>query len=120
MIEKSVTSLFPFSSVTPHSAILFLLHLMLMCGQYETELDLKECPTMRESLVKAKLIGEETDEESLRKYSESLIKLTMDEVYTRQPISLRKLDDFCLVAKALFDMVLFDDNVLNMELLPCI
>ena len=91
-----------------------------MCGQYETELDLKECPTMRESLVKAKLIGEETDEESLRKYSESLIKLTMDEVYTRQPISLRKLDDFCLVAKALFDMVLFDDNVLNMELLPCI
>ena len=59
-----------FSSITPHSSILFLLHLMLMCGQYETELDLKECRTMRESLVKAKLIGPETDEESLRQYSD--------------------------------------------------
>ena len=54
-----------FSSVTPHSAILFLLHLMLMCGQYETEFDLKGCCTMRESLVKAKLIGPKMDEESL-------------------------------------------------------
>ena len=109
-----------FSSVTPHSAIPFLLHIMLMCGQYETELDLKECQTMRESLVKAKLIGPATDEESLKEYSNSLLKLTMDEVYTRQPVSLRKVDDFSLVAKALFDMVLFEDNVPNMELPPCI
>ena len=109
-----------FSSITPHSSISFLLHLMLMCGQYETELDLKECRTMRESLVKAKLIGPETDEESLRQYSDSLVKLAMDEVYTRQPISLQKLDNFCLVSKTLFDMVLLDDNVPNFELPPCI
>ena len=75
---------------------------------------------MRESLVKAKLIGPATDEESLKEYSNLLLKLTMDEVYTRQPVSLRKVDDFSLVAKALFGMVLLEDNIPNIELPPCI
>ena len=37
-------------------------------------------PNYEGKLVKAKLIGLATDEESLKEYSNSLLKLTMDEV----------------------------------------
>ena len=38
-----------FSSITPRSPIPFLLHVMLMCGKFETELDLRMHGSMRES-----------------------------------------------------------------------
>jgi len=87
-----------FSSITPHSSVQFLLRVMLMCGSYNTELDLRECCTMRESLVIAKLIGNKTDEASLKKYVDDMVKLTIDKVCTRQPISLRKLEDYLIAA----------------------
>ena len=54
-----------FSIITLQLLMLFLLHLMIMCGQCESELHIKECLIMRESLAKVKLIGLETDEDSL-------------------------------------------------------
>ena len=85
-----------FSSITPHSSVQFLLHVILMCVSYTTELDLIESYTMRESLVIAKLIGNKTDEASLKKYVDDMVKVTIDQVCTRQPISLRKLEDYLI------------------------
>jgi hypothetical protein len=99
-----------FSSITPHSSVQFLLHVMLMCGSYNTELDLRECCTMRESLVIAKLIGNKTDEASLKKYVDDMVKLTIDKVCTRQPISLRKLEDYLIAASNLFESVILRDE----------
>ena len=46
-----------FSSVTPRSPVPFLLHVMLICGKFETELDLRMNGSLRGSLAAAKLIG---------------------------------------------------------------
>ena len=35
-----------FSSITPHHPVKFLLHVMLMCGKYDTELDVRNHITM--------------------------------------------------------------------------
>ena len=109
-----------FSSITPHSSVQFLLHVMLMCGSYNTELDLRECCTMRESLVIAKLIGNKNDEESLKKYVDDMVKLTIDKVCTRQPISLRKLEDYLIAASNLFESVILRDELPSTDLPPCI
>ena len=47
------------SNITPNTPAPFLLHLMLMLGEFETELDIRMQGTMRESLANAKLIGDD-------------------------------------------------------------
>jgi hypothetical protein len=65
-----------YSSVTPQSPVGFLLHVMLVCGKFETELDFRTAPSMHESrLIAANLIGDRMDTESLRAYSRQLILL---------------------------------------------
>jgi hypothetical protein len=54
-----------YSSVTPGSPVGFLLHVMLVCGNFETKLDFRTAPSMRESLRAANLIGIRTDNDSL-------------------------------------------------------
>ena len=106
-----------FSSVTPHMSVPFLLHLMLVCGRFKTELDLKECETMKESLFLAKLIkGSENEDEDVHR----LVKTVMDEIFPRQPISQKKLDDFVNTARALFEGVITKNSIPNNELPPCI
>jgi predicted GIY-YIG superfamily endonuclease len=109
-----------FSGVTPHNPVMFLLHLMLVCGEYETELDFRSQPTMRKSLLTAKLIGYKTDDESLEQYSIDLVNTVIEEVLPRQPIVLRLLDDFVVASKRLFDGVLKDDEIPITDLPPCI
>ena len=45
------------SNITPNKPVPFLLHLMLMFGKFETEVDLRMTGSIRESLCYAKLIG---------------------------------------------------------------
>ena len=40
-----------FSSITPHHAVRLILHVMLVCREYETELNIHNQPTMRDILV---------------------------------------------------------------------
>jgi hypothetical protein len=53
---------------------------MLVCGKYETELDFRTAPSMRESLTAANLIGDRTDKDSLRAYSWQLILLVIKDI----------------------------------------
>ena len=41
----------------PHHTVRFLLHVILVSGEYETELDIHNHPTMRDSLVACNLNG---------------------------------------------------------------
>ncbi|KAL7539846.1 hypothetical protein ACHAXR_009663, partial [Thalassiosira sp. AJA248-18] len=90
-----------FSSVTPKKPVDFLLHVMLMVGEFETELDLRMQGSMRESLSKAGLIGTQTDTESLMKYCNDLVRLVVTEVLAVQPVTLRRLDDYIIKAREL-------------------
>ena len=110
-----------FSSVTPHNPVPFLLHMMLMLGEFETELDLRMQGSMRESLAKAKLIGNEfNDDEMLKEYSNQLVRLVVTDVLSVQPVSLRRIDDYVILAKQLFDAVLSNNDIPIAELPPCI
>ena len=61
-----------FSSITPKTPVTFLLHVMLMLGEYDTDLDLKMQPTMRESFAKRKLIENSVDDEDAMKRESNL------------------------------------------------
>ena len=45
-----------FSSVTPYNYVPFLLHIMLSLREFDTELNLRMQPTMRDSFVTANLV----------------------------------------------------------------
>ena len=109
-----------FSSITPRNPLDFLLHIMLMLGEYETELDFRMQPSMRQSLVLAKLIGDRTDEESLLQYCRDLLKRVLDEVLSVQPISLRKIDEYVVTASELFNGILLRDEIPVTDLPACI
>ncbi len=50
-----------FLSVTPNKPVYFLLNIMLMIKEFETELQLCMQRPLRESLISACLIGDKTD-----------------------------------------------------------
>jgi hypothetical protein len=56
-----------YSSLTPPLPVGFMLHMMLVSGTYDSELDLRSSSSMRKSLVATNLIGTRTDEASLWK-----------------------------------------------------
>jgi hypothetical protein len=84
---------------------------MLVCGNFETELDFRTAPSMRESLIAANLIGDRMDTESLRAYSRQLIQLMIKDILPGTPISLRRLDEYIVSAKNVFDRVLLSNDI---------
>ena len=70
------------SLITPQNAHQFILHYLLKYGRFETEVDLTTHPSVRDSFRYAKLIGNETDENSLIRYSNILLrKYIVEEVF---------------------------------------
>ncbi len=109
-----------YSSLTPQSAVAFILHMMLVCGSFETELDLIKTSSLRESLIVANLIGIETDEPSLRMYSNKLMLHVINDILPSQPASMQRIDGYLVAAKNLFDGVLFSNDIPLTELPPCL
>ena len=109
-----------YSSLTPQSAVAFILHIMLVCGSFETELDLIRTSSLRESLIVAKLIGIETDKLSLQMYSNKLMLHVINDILPSQPASMRRIDGYLVAAKNLFDGVLFSNDIPVTELPPCL
>jgi hypothetical protein len=77
-----------YSSLTPLKAVAFILHIMLVCGSFKTELDLIRTSSLRESLFVAKLIGIEIDEPSLQVYSNKLLVHVINDILPSQPVSM--------------------------------
>ena len=109
-----------YSSLTPQSAVAFILHIMLVCGSFETELDLIRTSSLRESLIVAKLIGLETDKLSLQMYSNKLMLHVINDILPSQPASMRRIDGYLVAAKNLFEGVLFSNDIPVTELPPCL
>ena len=109
-----------YSSLTPQSAVAFILHIMLVCGSFETELDLIRMLSLRESLIVAKLIGIETDKLLLQMYSNKLMLHVINDILPSQPASMRRIDGYLVAAKNLFDGVLFSNDIPVTELPPCL
>ena len=68
-----------YSYVKPTMGAKFLLHIMLSLGEFETEVDLLLHTSIRESLRYAKLIGPLDDLDSLKGYSNLLLKTYISE-----------------------------------------
>ena len=109
------------SNITPNTPAAFLLHLMLMLGEFETELDLRMQGTMRESLANAKLIGDDfMNSEAQKQYALQLTSRVIKEVFLVQPVTMRKLDKFAVQSYQLFLKVLVDDEIPVHDLPPCV
>ena len=53
---------------------------MLTLGEFETELDFSMEPTVRDSFVKANIIGDSTDEDSLKTYADQVLLRLIEQV----------------------------------------
>ena len=109
-----------YSSITPNNPSDFLLHIMLVLGQFETELDLRLQPTIREGLIAANLIGTETDSDSLCNYSRQLLRRVINEVLPIQPLKMGRFGDCIVKSKHLLDSVILNNDIPITEIPPCI
>jgi hypothetical protein len=109
-----------YSSLTPQSAAAYILHIMLVCGSFETELDLIRTSSLHKILIVAKLIEIEIDKPSLQMYSNKLMLHVINDILPGQPISMQHIDGYLVAAKNLFDSVLFSKIIPVTELPPCL
>jgi len=79
-----------FSRISPNRSTHFLLHIMLVLGEYVTELDLRSAGSMKMSLVKAKLIpNKDLDSlDMMKTYANILKKRVIEEILPFQPVSM--------------------------------
>ena len=119
---KSFLPIAVFSRVTPERHLNFLLHIMLVLGEYDTELELWNSQTIREALAKAKLIpsNDHHDRNKLNEYSLSLMARIVNKILPLQPVSMKGLDRFITKMKELLDAVVLDDSMPLTELPACI
>ena len=111
-----------YSKVVPEQQMKFVLHLLLVLGEYNTELDLKNAVSMREAFARAKLIPFNLPDDAgiLEKCSIQLIRRVINEIIPYQPITMRRLDSFIIKAKSIIDSVLIDNCIPMTEMPPCL
>ena len=80
-------------------------------GRFETEADLILHPTLCESLRYSKLIGIMEGEESLKRYSDELLKKFIKEQLVFFPNSKCVIDQWIVTAADLFDAIIIRDEI---------
>ena len=107
MFEEDLKLPIPvYSYIRPTLQHQFILHLLLSFGRFETELDLVRHPTLRDSFRYAKLIGDNDDEESLKKYSDDIFVRFVEEQLIYFPNSRQQIDEWIQITGDLLDDVL--------------
>jgi hypothetical protein len=91
-----------YSSLTPQSAVSCILHIMLVCKSFETELDLIMISSLCESLIFAKLIGIKIDKPSLQVCSNKLQLHVINDILPSQPVSMQHIGGYIVAAKIFF------------------
>lgn len=111
-----------FSRISPNRSTSFLLHIMLVLGEFETEVDFRQGGTLRQSLAKAGLIPSDghDDPQKLRSYTDKLALRVINEILPLQPVSMRKMDDFIVKTYQLLEAVIIHDTIPLTDLPPCI
>jgi hypothetical protein len=102
-----------FSKVSPENSSAFIQHLMILLGEYETEMDFRDHKSIKESFAAVKLIPNEhlSNQTYLKQYSKDLLKRIICEVFNQQPITLRKMELYIIRCKRLLDSILLDDSI---------
>ncbi len=120
--EDKILPIPVFSRVSPEQPSAFLLHILIMLGEFETELEFRQQKSIKLCLSKCNLIpGDHLDDRSyLQKYSNDLMKRIIEEVFTVQPITLKRLEVYIVRCKRLLDSVLLDDAIPIIDLPPSI
>lgn len=118
--EDKLLPIVVFSSIKPSHPTEFLLHILLSLGRFETELDFQVAGSFRESLVAAKLIGNHTDEASLRKYSIDLIVKVIKDILPYQPATMTVIRDYIIEAWNLFFSLLVRNDIPASDIPPCL
>lgn len=111
-----------FSKIVPEQTSKFILHILLIMGEYDTELDLKNAGTIEKIFVKAGLIREESiNKTSAMEYDIiSLMRRLIDEVVPYQPLTERRLDSFIVKTYELLRCALLEKSVPLNEYPPCL
>ena len=111
-----------FSRISPNRSTNFLLHIMLVMGEFVTELDLRAEGKMKMCLVKAKLVPNEDldNPDTLKKYAIILKRRVVDEILPLQHVSMTQMDDFIVKTGQLIDSVLIHDTIPLTDMPPSI
>lgn len=107
-----------FSIIKPTLGARFILHILLSLGEFETEQDLLLHPTLRETLQYAKLIGDETDEESLNRYVDELMVKIIVESFQYLPSGKKIIDNWIITFDELLKSVIIDNSLPIVEMPP--
>ena len=111
-----------YSRITPDQNTKFALHLLLVLGEYDTELDFKKSASFRDSFVKAGLF-EEVERKNVTFGCiavDNLLKRVILEVIPVQPVSTKKLDAYIVRSHRVLQSMLLDDCVPLLDLPPCL
>lgn len=111
-----------FSKVVPEQNMKFVLHVLLVLGEYDTELDLKAAGSLRKAFVLAGLVREVSleDPESMRVDLMKLMKRIVDEIIPYQPVGEKRLDTFITRSYTLLESLLLNSSIPMNEYPPCL
>lgn len=111
-----------FSNVSPDNSSQFILHVMLMLGNVQTELELKTMKSMKHCLAATGLIPDQDldDRKHLERYSNILLRRIITEVFSVQPITMRKMERYIIKTKRLLNSLLLDEAIPITDLPPCL
>ena len=87
------------SNSRPNNAHHFIIHIVLSLGRYDTEVDALTHSTIRKCFQKTGLIGDATDTDSLKEYSNKLTRRYIELQLVHFPVSLSVAETFIVMSK---------------------
>ena len=111
-----------FSKVTPEQNMKFIIHVLLVLGRFETELDIKSAGTLQQSFAYCGLIRKEslTNKSLLKEDLNKLMGRVIDEVLPYQPITEKRIDNFIVKGYSLLESVLYHSSIPLHDYPPCL
>ena len=113
-----------FSRVNPEQSMKFLHHIVLVLGEYDTELDLHRCNNAMELLSNTNLIGRlDTDEKTEEELMNSVYRVmqsVIDEIIPVQPISMRRMEVYILRSFYLLKGLILSNSIPFVEIPSCL
>eukprot|EP00956_Cyclotella_meneghiniana_P042934 scaffold249353_cov82-Cyclotella_meneghiniana.AAC.19 len=113
-----------FSRVNPEQSMKFLHHIVLVLGEYDTELDLHRCNNAMELLSNTNLIGrhdtEEKTEEDLMNSVYQAMQAVIDKTIPVQPICMRRMEVYILRSFYLLKSLILSNSIPFVEIPSCL
>jgi hypothetical protein len=110
------------SKLIPEQSNQFILHIILMLGEFDTELDLRDAGTIKQTFVKAGLIHSESIQNKICMENDidMLTKRIIDEAMQYQPLTGDGMNTFIERTEALLRSFLLDESLPMIEYPPCL